>query len=169
MIKVKLPSTGVVINLPPLGTSGFVFQLMREFPKPKPPTQTVVMGGVEMEDENPYSEEYLKGVELWEEMINNKTQEFTFRKIAYAQELTAEQKADVEQFREEYGDMLSISDNNKIAWFYHFGMPDDPKELETLIESARSQRNRFVPIDDIETYPEPHTEAVDTYRNGFQP
>jgi len=168
MIKVKVPSTGVVLNLPPLGSSGFVFQLMRQFPKPKPPKVKVVMGGVETEDENPYSEEYQESVKAWEEMINTKTQEYTFRKIAYAQDLTADQKADVEQFRNEYGDMLDIAENNKIAWFYHFGLPDDPDELEAVVESARAQRNMFKPVDDIETFPEPHPEAVDSYRDTFQ-
>jgi hypothetical protein len=153
MIKVTIPSTGASVVLPHISPTAITLQLKKSNPKPKPPLQKVMLFGEEKWEPNPMSDEYQAQLTQHQDAINNLVAEVAIRKIAYRQILTEEQAAQVADLRAEMGDILDIPEDDRLAWFLNFAMPDG-EEMGKLLQSAVLQKNMFAPLTDQADIPE---------------
>ena len=145
MIQVTIPSTGASVVLPHISPTAITLQLKKSHPKPKPPMQKVMLFGEESWEPNPMADEYQKQLSQHQDTVNNLVAEVAIRKIAYRQILTEEQAAQVADLRAEMGDILDIPEDDRLAWFLNFAMPDG-EEMGKLLQSAVMQKNMFLPL-----------------------
>ncbi|MCA9979355.1 MAG: hypothetical protein KDD89_00920 [Anaerolineales bacterium] len=167
MITVTVPSTSETIVLPPLNMTGLQIQIKRQIPKPEPPLQKINLFGEETIKPNPFAQEYLDALEQWDTAVNELVAEAAFRKIAYAQPLDDEKRRQVADLREQLGDLVQIPENDKLAWFYNFAMPDG-EEMGLVLQSAVTQTNRFLSTDaplvaELDGTSEPNTAEMDFF------
>lgn len=172
MIKVTIPSRQVDIIVPAVSPTAIQMQLVKRYPKPKPPKQKVNLFGEEAWEENPFTDEHQKALADHQAMINELVAEVIIRQIAYRQQMTDEKRAQVEQLRREFGDIMDIAEDDRLAWFVNFAMPDG-EELGLLMKCAMTQRNEFLPLDTLAELPEldgaePNSAEVAAYANSFR-
>ena len=173
MIKVKIPSRDVSVIVPAVSPTAIQMQLAKRYPKPKPPKQKVNLFGEEAWEENPFTDEHQKALADHQAMINELVAEVLIRQIAYRQQMTDEKREQVKELRRDFGDILEIAEDDRLAWFVNFAMPDG-EELGLLMKSAVTQKNEFLGIDDaLDTIPEisgaePNSAEVAAYANSFR-
>jgi len=143
MIKVKIPSRGVSVILPPVSPTAIQLQLKKRYPKPKPPVQKVMLFGEEAWEENPFADEYQEKLKQHQDTINNLVAEVAIRQIAYRQQMTDEKRQQVTELRDTMSDILDIPEDDRLAWFLNFAMPDG-EEMGLLLQSAVLQKNAFL-------------------------
>ena len=145
MILVTIPSTGASVILPHISPTAITLQLKKSHPKPKPPLQKVLLFGEESWEPNPMADEYQAQLKQHQDAVNNLVAEVAIRKIAYRQQMTEERAQQVVDLRLEMGDILDIPDDDRLAWFLNFAMPDG-EEMGLLLQSAVTQKNLFLPL-----------------------
>lgn len=173
MIKVTIPSRGVSVMLPPISPTAIQLQLKKRYPKPKPPMQKVNLFGEEAWEENPFADEHQKALAAHQEQINNLVAEVAIRQIAYRQQMTDEKRAEVAELRATMSDIIDIPEDDRLAWFLNFAMPDG-EEMGLLLQSAVLQKNAFLhstdelgDIAEVEGA-EPIPSEVAAYANSFR-
>ena len=119
------------------------------------------------------ADEYQDALRKHQDGINNLVAEVAIRKIAYQQPMTDKRRGQVEGLRAEMGDILDIPEDDRLAWFLNFAMPDG-EEMGLLLQSAVTQKNLFVPVtDDLNDIPEtdgaePVQGEVTAYADSFR-
>ena len=176
MITVTIPSTGETLALPQISVAMLKSQLTRKHPKPAPPKQKVVMFGEERWEENPDAAGYADTLKTWEAEINELVAEVILRKIAYNQPPMSERQITaVTELRQQFGDILDIPADDRLAWLMNCAITDS--DMEPLFMSVVTQKNQFskAKADDIdtlaagiETHPLPIDAEVDAYAEMFR-
>lgn len=128
------PDSGKTVYLPAISIGAAAMKLRRQFKPPRPPLQTIDMGNGRKVQEHNYSHpDYKTALVDYEHFIETESAEIALSQI-YKVQLTPEQQAEVEQWKEENPTLWNVDlDGDTAIWIENIGLETD-KDLEALME-----------------------------------
>lgn len=131
--KLEFPDSGKVVYLPAVSMAVIAMKLKRKYPMQSPPMQTVDYGdGRKTREYNYAHPDYRESQKAWQEFING-----TAGDTAYARAttftLTAEQQAEVDEWKAANAGGYDDGDSDKDLWLEEIAIATDA-DFQVLLE-----------------------------------
>ncbi len=129
------PGTGETIMITPISFYAITEAIRREpdFAEPKPPLVEVEINGKVTAERNWADPDYDTAKQAWRKILNEEGTRRLIRRLAFHQKLTAEQKAQVQAYREALGES-GLEADDVALWLLEFALTD--QGLKQLVQDV---------------------------------
>lgn len=147
MIKAKktlivFPDSEEEIYLPNVSTAGLILKVQRKIPKPEPPRQKVNYGdGVDRWETNYADPDYKINLAAWSEYTITEAIDLAIKQLYKKTTLTADQKAAVDEWKEQNQDEVDEADSDVSLWFEQVALStyEDFQALTNFLNGVKEE------------------------------